>query len=154
MKTTKGDLIKLATSGEFDVIVHGCNCFHIMGAGIAKSIKTRFPEAYLADRRQSIKGDRGKLGTYTRANVLGGELTVINAYTQYSYGRGPNRESPVDYEAIGKVFALLRKELPKGSRVGIPRIGAGLAGGDWQLIQSIIEEAINGMDLTLVEYAP
>ena len=30
-----GDLIKLAKQGRFDVIVHGCNCFCQMGAGIA-----------------------------------------------------------------------------------------------------------------------
>ena len=41
MKIIKGDLIKLALQGEFDVIVHGCNCFCTMGAGIAKSIKPR-----------------------------------------------------------------------------------------------------------------
>lgn len=27
MKIIKGDLIKLALDGKFDVIIHGCNCF-------------------------------------------------------------------------------------------------------------------------------
>jgi O-acetyl-ADP-ribose deacetylase (regulator of RNase III) len=35
IKYVDGDLIKLALKGEFDVIVHGCNCFCQMGAGIA-----------------------------------------------------------------------------------------------------------------------
>lgn len=48
-KTTRGDLIKLAKKGKFDIIVHGCNCFCEMGAGIARQIKKTFPEAYRAD---------------------------------------------------------------------------------------------------------
>ena len=42
----KGDLIKLAQAGEFDVIVQGCNCFNTMGSGLAKQIKAEIPEAY------------------------------------------------------------------------------------------------------------
>ena len=42
----RGDLIKLALAGKFDVIIHGCNCMRAMGAGIAKGIKATCPEAY------------------------------------------------------------------------------------------------------------
>ena len=35
MKIIKGNLISLALAGEFEVIIHGCNCFCTMGAGIA-----------------------------------------------------------------------------------------------------------------------
>jgi O-acetyl-ADP-ribose deacetylase (regulator of RNase III) len=38
MKTTDGDLITLALAGEFDVMIHGCNCHCNMG-GLAKTIK-------------------------------------------------------------------------------------------------------------------
>ena len=41
-----------------------------------------------------------------------------------------------------------------GRRIGYPKIGAGLAGGDWTLIASIIEEELAGEDHTLVEFAP
>ena len=49
MQTRSGDLIALAKAGEFDVIVHGCNCQCAMDAGIAKQIKAEFPAAYAAD---------------------------------------------------------------------------------------------------------
>ena len=39
MKTTNGNLITKAIKGDFDVIVHGCNCFHNMGGGIAKQVR-------------------------------------------------------------------------------------------------------------------
>ena len=43
MKVIEGDLIQLALTGEFDVIIHGCNCFCAMVAGIAQSIRSVFP---------------------------------------------------------------------------------------------------------------
>ena len=58
----EGNLIKLATCGRFDIIIHGCNCFCNMNAGFAKSIKFNFPEAYLADA-QTIKGKKKTLET-------------------------------------------------------------------------------------------
>src|SRR5690242_8887830 len=98
MKIVRGDLIKLALAGEFDVIVHGCNCMCAMGAGIAKGIKTTFPEAYAADCA-TPKGDRAKLGTISTARIErdGRVLNVVNAYTQFHW-RG--KKPLVDYDAI------------------------------------------------------
>ena len=57
MNIIKGDLIKFALEGNFDIIVHGCNCFHNMGGGIAKQIKQVFPAAYLEDKKSRF-GDK------------------------------------------------------------------------------------------------
>jgi O-acetyl-ADP-ribose deacetylase (regulator of RNase III) len=79
MNVIQGDLIKSARAGAFDIIVHGCNCFNIMGGGIAKTIKNEFPQAYDVDC-ETIAGDKEKIGTYTQCTI--GDLTIINAYTQ------------------------------------------------------------------------
>ena len=42
VKTTDGDLLKLAKNGEFDVIIHGCNCFTAMFSGIAGQIRKEY----------------------------------------------------------------------------------------------------------------
>lgn len=147
----EGDLIQLALAGEFDVIIHGCNCFCTMGAGIALSIKRIFPEAYQADLATEA-GDRSKLGTISWAKHTkdGRELIIVNGYTQYNWkGRGVK----VDYEAVEQVFQLV-KEVFTGKRIGYPAIGAGLAGGDWQKIEGIIKEALAGEDHTFVKYKP
>jgi O-acetyl-ADP-ribose deacetylase (regulator of RNase III) len=44
MKVVRGDLVKLALDGRFEVIIYGCNCQPVMDAGIAKAIKQAFPE--------------------------------------------------------------------------------------------------------------
>jgi len=150
MKTTKGDLIKLALGGAFDVIIHGCNCQCAMGAGIAKPIKQTFPEAYKADCK-TRKGDRGKLGTISHATVTrhGHRITVVNGYTQFHW-RGSG--VLVDYDALRSVMKEVKKQF-SGKRIGYPKIGAGLAGGDWKSIAAIIDEELAGEDHTLVEFA-
>lgn len=151
MKIVRGDLIRLALAGHFDVIVHGCNCMCAMGAGIAKGIKAAFPEAYAADR-VTAKGAREKLGTISTARIErdGRVLDVVNGYTQYDWrGKGPL----VDYEAVRSVMREVAARFA-GRRIGYPRIGAGLAGGDWAKIAALIDEELAGQDHTLVEYDP
>ena len=148
MECVKGDLIHLAKEGHFDVIIHGCNCFCTMGAGIARQIRTHFPQAWEADLA-TASGDRSKLGSYSKAcvNTPSGRLDVINAYTQYHYsGDGVL----VDYDAIKKVFSALKKQF-SGNRMAYPKIGAGLAKGDWNMISKIIDSALDGETHTLVE---
>ena len=149
MKVVTGDLLGLARRGQFDVIVHGCNCFCTMGRGIAKGVREAFPEAYEADCR-TRSGDRLKLGDYTSARVLrdGMDLVVVNAYTQFNWrGAGPK----ADYDAISRVFRSIRLAFA-GSRIGYPKIGAGLAGGDWGRISALIDETLAGEDHTLVVF--
>ncbi|WP_084068219.1 macro domain-containing protein [Desulfocicer vacuolatum] len=149
MKIVNGDLIKLAVDGEFDVIIHGCNCFCTMGAGIARSIKAQFPEAFQADLATK-KGDRTKLGGFSHAMVTqnGHAVIVINAYTQFHYS---GNAVLADYDAITSVFRKLKVQF-SGKRFGFPLIGAGLAGGDWQVISKIIDRELQGEDFTLVQY--
>ena len=151
MKTAQGDLLKHASEGAFDVIAHGCNCFCTMGAGIAKGIAAQFPPALEADR-QTAKGDRAKLGTCSFAETVTahGKLTVVNAYTQFHYwGRGDK----ADYAAIRACMRWLAEHYSQ-SRIGLPKIGAGLAGGDWPRIEAIMDEELADCDATVVEYQP
>ena len=149
MNVIRGDLLRLALHGRFDVIVHGCNCQCAMGKGIARSIKDQFPEAYEADLRTG-KGDSGKLGSISVARIdrPPAHFTVVNAYTQFDY-RGAGVLA--DYDAMRSAFRLVKNHFP-GARIGYPKIGAGLAMGDWKVIAGIIDEELAGADHTLVEF--
>ena len=157
MRTIQGDLLALAQQGEFDVIVHGCNCFNAMDAGIAKSIKHQFPAAYHADLATKM-GAREKLGTYSSATIdCGGGrmLTIVNAYTQFDWRAASESTGAAvvnaDYPAIKAVFTRIATDFA-GQRIGYPLIGAGLAGGDWSVIAPIIDHALQGLNHTLVRY--
>ncbi|MFM2478259.1 phosphatase [Celerinatantimonas sp. MCCC 1A17872] len=148
MKVMDGDLITLAEQGKFDVIVHGCNCFNDMSHGIAATIKEHFPEAYMADQ-DTTPGDRNKLGTFTSALIErnGHQFTVVNAYTQYGHVGDGN----VDYEALQIVFAQVKQHF-HNLRIAYPLIGAGRGGGNWELLEKIIDQQLEGEDHTLIRY--
>ncbi len=146
MEVIDGDLLKHFEMGKFDVMVHGCNCFHTMGAGIARQIKSNYPDAFKADL-DTVKGDRAKLGTYSVCKIKSSNRFIVNAYTQYLYGRGLQ----VDYDAVKQVFELIDRDF-QGKVIGIPQIGAGLAGGDWAKIRDIIESVTTNNHIILVMY--
>jgi O-acetyl-ADP-ribose deacetylase (regulator of RNase III) len=179
MKYIDGDLLDLAEQGKFDIVVHGVNCQNTMKSGIADQIRTRYPKAYLADQitqkgdlgklgcftQAAIDGIRithpmERFGfkseqidehdsgiTKTRYS-----FTILNAYTQGQYGYEKNAVY-VDYDAVARVFKqikLLYDMNPMAAmKIGIPMIGAGRGGGDWTIIESIIDE-LNFSDLTCV----
>lgn len=151
MNIIEGDLIALALAGRFDIIVHGCNCFCTMGAGIARVIQEEFPEAYAADL-VTVKGDRNKLGDYSYATVERGEheITIVNGYTQFHF---QGDTVLVNYDAVERLFTKIQQHF-SGKRIGYPKIGAGLAGGDWDRISQIIDDKLAGEDHYLVLYVP
>ena len=141
MKYIKGDLVR--DGAQFDVIGQGCNCFCNMGAGIAKDIKLKYPGAYKADLK-TIYGSKNKLGTYSEFDT--GEFIILNLYTQYKYTR---TDVDADYDAIRSCMERIRVNYG-GKKIGLPLIGAGLAGGDWNIISKIIEEELGNEDVTIV----
>lgn len=152
MKYINGNLITLAKNGDFDVIVHGCNAFCTMGAGIAATIKTEFPSAYEADQKTK-KGDKDKIGTYTYSvekNNKGGELFVINAYTQFTYWE---KRDLFEYDGFAKILKDLKVQFI-GKHFGFPLIGCGLAGGDKERILGMIDDILHDQDVTIVEFIP
>jgi O-acetyl-ADP-ribose deacetylase (regulator of RNase III) len=151
IKVIKGNLIDLGKNNSFNLILHGCNCFHSMNAGIAKQIKDEFPEAYDADKL-TAKGDKNKLGTISKAKAKKyNNLTIINCYSQYStiYSNG---EPPINYKALERSFKNIKKEFDISYKIGIPLIGYGLAGGDLISILNIIYNELSNYDTTIVIY--
>lgn len=152
MRYIDGDLIKLFGQKEFDIIVHGCNCFCSFGAGIARTIAKTYPSAFEADLLTE-SGDASKLGTFTIADVGDSQL-IINAYTQFNYVNSDDSMC-VDYDAVKKCFRAIKEKFGcKGLKFGIPLIGAGLAGGDWDILSNIIETEMKDEDITVVKFVP
>lgn len=148
MELHYGNLIEQAKVGKFDVIVQGCNCFHTMGAGIAKHIKNEFPSAYEADKTTKY-GDKNKLGTFseTTIDINGHKLTIINAYTQFRYGTDKDH---FEYDVFPQLLQSIKSKYGD-KRIGLPLIGCGLAGGNEPRILKMIRDNLDGVDYKLVE---
>lgn len=130
----KGDLF----TTDIKYIVHGCNDQGAMGSGVAKTIREKYTEAY---KQYVLKWrDFGlKLGEVQYVETNG--KVIVNAISQDNYGRDGRRY--VSYEAITDIMKTLEKDLSgKIDSIAMPQIGAGLGGGDWNIISEIIEKEL------------
>lgn len=176
--TIKGDLLDLFDADVFNIIAHGCNCQGNMGAGIAKQIATRYPIAALQDivyEHSALMAmyDANPQGAKVRKlEFMGGSTStvylpkvansgsdtsspghmryIVNAYTQYYPGAPQSSEDRI--ALINKAFWSMNGEF-RGCTIGIPLIGAGLAGGDWDAIKSTIDLATPDVDIVVVEWS-
>jgi len=121
-----------------------------MGSGIARQVKAQFPKAYESDLTTG-KGDPSKLGTYTFADYSKDDssLFIINAYTQFDYGR--SNKVYLKYEALRSVLESIKLDFSKDLKLGMPKIGCGLAKGDWARVEKMIEEIFTDRDIYIYE---
>ena len=139
---------------DINVIAHSCNTRNIMGAGIAKQIKDRYPEAYEADTKAyDTEYDKNGqyvhwLGKFSKAEINDRKY-IYNMYTQASVGEGRQVSYEVFWKALKRVeqdlFEMnVNKHEYDGSPppvLGLPYgISCGLAGGSWGIIKAIIED--------------
>jgi O-acetyl-ADP-ribose deacetylase (regulator of RNase III) len=124
----KGDLF----STKCKYIGHGCNAQGVMGSGVAKQVKEKYPKAY--EKYMSIfKQGKLRLGDYHLALTGKDDQYILNMITQENYGVTPGKRY-VSYDAIDSIFSRLNDF----EEIAIPKIGAGLGGGDWKVIEAII----------------
>lgn len=135
LKVVTGNLL----NEDKGILVHGVNCQGKMGAGIALEVKRRYPQVY----RSYFQFGNG--ARWQPSHLLGSvnfvpitpELVIVNAFTQEDYGNDGRRY--VSYDAVDRCFAEINQyALRTGLPVKYPRIGAGLAGGNWDIISAII----------------
>jgi O-acetyl-ADP-ribose deacetylase (regulator of RNase III) len=153
----EGDLIKLALEGKFDVIGHGVNCFCTMGAGIAPQMAKAFGcDTYPLEAAKFV-ADINKLGQIDIKEVGANpkDLWAINCYTQYGLGSNHKEGTshPLSYPALILCLQKINHAFP-GKHIGLPLIGCGLAGGNWEDVKGLIQKNLNKMKVTIVHYKP
>jgi O-acetyl-ADP-ribose deacetylase (regulator of RNase III) len=142
VKLIKGNLFE----SDADIIAHGVNCVGGFRSGIAGQIAKLYPEV----KEQYLKQheiDGWKLGDVQFVPTMDGTI-IANCATQKEYY--PRDKVHADYYAIRscmeqvKFFAQLGNQ--KNS-IAIPKIGCGLAGGDWKIVSRILEEVFTDHDV-------
>lgn len=128
------------------IIAHQCNCQGVMGAGLAKAIRSLWPAVYNS-YWHDYEHHGLKLGTVSVIHV-GPELAVANLMAQEYYGRKPGVVY-TDYKALRSCLWALRQYREYNPNVDptwpiyIPyKMGCGLAGGDWDTVSKIINEEL------------
>lgn len=143
MITIKGDIINV----KYGIVCHQVNAQGIMGAGLAKLIRTRWVNAY-HDYLVAHNNGRLKLGEVTFSNVVGNspKLQVASMCAQTHYGDSAKTHVVyTDYTAFKRCLSKVKIWHTAGIDSKLPvyfpyGIGCGLAGGSWVTIQHLIEE--------------
>ena len=140
---------------ELDYIAHGVNCQNVMGSGVAKALFIKWPkvkESYHLYMDTYIpecpKGGKDFLGFVDAVEVDDTKKVVFNCWTQENFG--PADKQYVDYNAVKECFTILTRHYNL-SKLAIPKIGCGLAGGNWNIVSALIDE-ITGDDLEVWVY--
>ena len=141
-----GDLMKAPEL----VIMHGCNAQRTMGKGVAKLIRAQFPYAY----EQYLQGSQ-TLGDVIFAIPPTDDGKIIaNAITQDKFRKTYDDDNVqyVDYDAIEQSFKTVNQFCKENGidTIAVPKIGAGLAGGDWAIIEQLIVKSTP--DITVKVY--
>jgi hypothetical protein len=113
-----------------------------MGSGVAKVIKTTYPEVYMAYlEMEQILGS-------VSCVKFDNQVIMCNLISQRNYGY--DKKTYISYGAI--LAGLL--EIGNMARdmklpVKMPFIGGGLGGGDRETLKSIFEDALFDLDVTV-----
>lgn len=140
----KGDLLE----SDADIIAHGCNAVGGFGSGVAGQIAKRYPRVKNAYMLRHREGGH-ELGEvqFVYAEPGSGQY-IANCITQFNYL--PRGVCHADYEAIRTAMTRVKNwAKPKNWSIAIPKIGAGLAGGDWKIIEDILEEVFEDYEVTV-----
>lgn len=138
IKYIKGDILDV-TDG---IIVQQVNCFGVMGAGLAKQIRDKWPKVYnhYLDKVSYAPRSKDLLGM-TCWSKIDSNLSVASIFGQYDYGHsGTYTIYPALFKGLDFVFGISESDklpiyIPKG-------LGCGLAGGNW----IFVEDYIKGLD--------
>ena len=144
MKIIEGNLLDI----DRGYIVHQVNTLGIMGGGIAWQIRNKWPDLFEVYSKD-CKSGKLKLGMFTAYRVSEFPLYVVNLAGQEGIGGVATR-----YEAYEEALPILKafsdnSDLPVYFPYGI---GCGLAGGDWAVMEPILERHFP--EATLVRFQP
>ena len=133
IEVRQGDLFASGASG----LAHGCNCRGVMGAGIARSFRDRWPVMY-AEYRERCQDGRfilGEVFAYETGDWPTNGLVIFNLATQLD--PGPHANLYAIEQSVTTMLALARERVVE--EVALPRIGAGIGGLDWAEVQRTLE---------------
>lgn len=154
LKFVNGDMLKVEpVVGRETILAHGVNCKGVMGSGIAKSIKVRFPKVYdqyanlvarAGGRAHELLG-RCQLVMVPEYNSMTEHTSIFavaNLFTQVDTGADARYDAVVN--SLEKLSTQLLQQVP--TDIYLPQIGCGIGGLEWDKMVPIIESFYESID--------
>jgi len=136
----KGNIV---TDTQYTIFCHQVNCQGVMGAGLAKQIRERYPSVY-EDYMREINSGRPLLGSKI-CTMTADDRVCISMFAQDGYGQ---YMCYTNYVAFQIILDNIEHELNMlySGQINLPpvafpyKIGCGLAGGNWDIIYRMIQK--------------
>lgn len=155
--TIRGDLFdhvnkipRLGNNGSSIIVPHVCNNINLFGAGFANEVSKHYP---------SVKENYHLLGSNFLKNNLG-YVQFVEVYKDQTYNHrlvfanmiaqngtiSKNNTRPLNYFALVNSMVLVSKYIDQkfgkdnAVQIHAPKFGSGLAGGNWQFIENLIQD--------------
>ncbi len=125
------------------------------GGGVARKFARKYPEAEAEFSKEILKVPQvERLGTvlFSRVNE---DLQVASIVAQEGFG--PSLFPRIRYSELERGLELVaQRALETDASVHMPRLGTGAAGGEWDTVQEMIENAMvrTGLKVTIYDLPP
>lgn len=139
-----------------DVILHQVNCQGVMGSGIAKQVREKFPNVYNQYKmmcKDAVGNHTLLLGTAQCVAITDNKF-IVNLFAQEDFGY--DGRCYTDYNALKKCLrAVKRYPMFYDKVIAIPYLmGCHRGGGDWDVVYKMIEDIFgnSNVDVLICEY--
>lgn len=120
------------------IIAHICNDQNKWGSGFVVALSKRWKKPEKVYREKKFY----RLGTVDYIDVEN-EIFVANMIAQHNTGIDYNGDIPLRYSALVDCLRDLDEMAEHlNASVHMPKIGSGLSGGNWDVIEQIIRETL------------
>lgn len=152
IRIVNGDIFQ----SDADIIVHQVNCQGVMGSGVARQVREKYPYVFqkyqeLCSRYKAEHNEKGLLGTAQIVKTDSNSMKYIaNLFAQENFGY--DGKCYTNYDALRQCLALVSERF-KHASIAIPYLMAcHRGGGDWNKVSKIIEEELEGCNVTFYKY--
>lgn len=154
--------INAENNGCSIIIPHVCNNINVFGAGFASAITKHYPivkENYHLLGNTFLKNNLGhtQFIEVSKNKTYGHKLIFANMISQNGI-ISSNNPRPLNYLALAKsmvsVTNYISSNYNEDNKVQIhaPKFGCGLAGGNWNFIENLIEDIWKNFSITIYTY--
>ena len=139
-----GNLLDAQTT----VIGHQVNCQGVMGSGVAKQIRDKWPLVF-SNYQVKCQSPISPLGDVLFVKVSDDQY-IANIFGQYNYGT--SGEKYTSYDALDIAFSRLKYTMVENNfkSLAIPyKMSSDRGGADWDVVLALLNSAFKDTDITI-----
>lgn len=151
----KGDATQPVGEGQ-KYIIHVCNCVGGWGRGFVVAVSKRWKEPENAYRTWFRAKQHDEWGTFELEKIqivrVEPDICVVNMIAQEGYGYYDKTIPPIRYPALAQCLATVAEHVTnENASIHAPRIGCGLAGGTWDVVEPMLRDAFGDVAVNIYD---